>query len=92
VIEFFSCSALLPLGQFMYADITTTIKNEQAMHTFVPKTSFPVGGLSQFILSENTRLYADPDSQVRIKVYRTAGLGATPDYFPCSLSGHYLNL
>ncbi len=91
VIEYFSCSALLPLGQYMYADITTTINGVAAMHTFVPKTSFPVAGLPQFILSESTRLYAEPDSQVRVKVYRTDGLGATPDDFPCSLSGHYLD-
>lgn len=92
VIEYLSCHAVLPAGQFMYADIMTTMNTVTALHTFVPKSSFPVAGLPHFILSEPTRLYAEPESLVRLKVYRTDGLGASPNDFPCSLSGYYLDL
>ncbi len=90
VIEYLSCSAILPIGQFLYAELTTTAGGTGGLHTFVPAPSFLNGAFPHFILSVPTRLYADPGTTVRLNVVRTAALGSISD-FPCTLSGYYVD-
>jgi hypothetical protein len=89
VIEYLSCSAILPGGN-LYAEVTTTAGGVTGLHSFVPATSFQNGGNPHFIMSTPTRLYADPGTTVRLNIVRTSTLGSVSD-FPCTISGYYVS-
>jgi hypothetical protein len=82
VIEFFSARVSFPAEcRLSDLSITTTTEGEGALHFFLPTTIDPVLLARAMVVSQETRIYADPGTEVKFGGDTACFLGGTLDQF-----------
>jgi hypothetical protein len=76
VIEWISASQFVPQGAGGSFGITTQVGGEQAFHALATFASATTDGNVNFTASQVTRIYADPDSVVRVNGTRSVKQGS----------------
>jgi hypothetical protein len=76
VIEWISASQFVPQGAGGSFGITTQVVGEQAFHALATFASATTDGNVNFTASQVTRIYADPDSVVRVNGTRSVKQGS----------------
>jgi hypothetical protein len=76
VIEWISASQFVPQGAGGSFGITTQVGGEQAFHALATFPSATTDGNVNFTTSQVTRIYADPDSVVRVGGTRSVNQGS----------------
>jgi len=76
VIEWISAMQFVPQGSGGAFGITTQVGGEQAFHALATFPSATTDGNVDFTTSQVTRIYADPDSVVRVSGTRSVNQGS----------------
>jgi hypothetical protein len=92
VIEHVSCIISLdPSNNFVRIQVDVTTNGNVNSHQFLPSHVGPsIGGLENWAFSQPVRLYADPGTDVELRVSRR--LASSSGGVECYVSGHYVDL
>jgi hypothetical protein len=92
VVDFISAQASLPAGQHPLILVKAFVNgaNNGVSHNLLTTLQSNFGGNDQWVASQPTRLYADPNTNLQIFFFRDATAGQASLFL--KVSGHFVNV